>query len=346
MIGTEVIEVDPDSPDEMTLELDLHPALTITGVVREKDGRPCVGRVVAIPQGAPAVEYRIGTGSDIGSDGRFKARGLLPGLYDLEVRPSRNYHNNTCLLSQRFPAVAAGSHDVQLVLGDDETVNVEIEVAASEGQIAKMTVQNGIFYPYKQRETSGHIPDAHQTFSGLSGWPEDALSFVGVPTEPSNLDGTTDFLWSDGSLPLHRLKPMNPGWYRIGIDASDSAGRHYHRCGTGLVFLTPGTYRFHFDLVQESTLEGTIAASTPPSDPCVALFSLDGKPVEVSQTIRHFGEVMPIGEGGRFWLDGVPVGEFLLRVGPEELLRSGKFIHEQHVTVVAGVNDAVTIALP
>jgi hypothetical protein len=139
---------------------------------------------------------------------------------------------------------------------------------------------------------------------------------------------------------------MNPGWYVFGVDASDASGERYHPCGTGLVHLTPGAYRFRFDLVRRATIEGTVVGGEPHAELRVGLFESSGDPVQFSLTNRHLGELGTIAEGGRFVMEGVPVGEFHLRVGPEALLRNRGALFDRVVTIAAGKSTPLLVQLP
>ena len=139
---------------------------------------------------------------------------------------------------------------------------------------------------------------------------------------------------------------MNEGWYFIGIDATDADGQRFHPCGTGLVYLTPGDYQFHFDIVRQARIEGRITNASADNDLWLALVTREGRAVQTLRTTRHLAEVIPVGSGGRFALDGAPVGEFRLRVGTEQQLRGGEFIQEVPVTIAATNNAPLEIRLP
>jgi hypothetical protein len=346
LVAREVIDVTADSPDEILMQVIAHPALSISGTVHEADGTPCKGRIAAIPSGAFEGNYTRGADVDISGDGAFAFSSLFPGSYDLDVRPIKNYIFTDCLLTQRFRGIAAGSSDVSLVLGDGQAVNVEIEVAAGDGKLAHMGVVTGIHSPTAPRDPSGFAPDLNKKFAGTSGWPPGATLNFGGQTGAVDEQGVTGFLHLAGEVPLHKLKPMNPGWYWLGIDATDAAGQRYHPCGTGLVYLSAGSYHFHFDLVRESHLSGRITNLGDRDDLCVALVTREGRAVQVLRTNRHLDEVVSIGEGGRFDIEGAPVGEFQLRVGSEQQLRRGEFIHELPVTISPDDNPPLVVQLP
>jgi hypothetical protein len=106
------------------------------------------------------------------------------------------------------------------------------------------------------------------------------------------------------------------------------------------------TYHFHFDLIRQASLEERIEGANLPQDLCVGLFGPAGKAVQVLRTNRHIGDIVQVAEGGRFSINGAPVGEFQVRVGPESLLRSGRSLHEQTVKIVVGENPRLSIRLP
>ena len=346
MIGRQTMEVAPDSPAELLVLVELQPELTISGTAREADGNACKGSIAAIPDGAFEGDYGRGAARTIGVDGHFEIGGLLPGTYDLDVRPGKNYVLTDCLLSQRFSGIAAGRGGVELVLGEDQAVNVVLEVAPSDGVIGAMTVATGRFYPFQPRESASHAPDREKHFTGVSGWPPGATLNFGGQTGDINEEGLTSFLNMGGDVPIHRLKPMNPGWYSIGIDATDAAGQHYHPCGTGLVYLTPGSYHFRFDLVRQTHVEGRILNAEFKDDLCVGLVTRDGRAVQVLRTNRHLDEVVSIGARGRFSIEGAPAGEFRLRFGSERQLRAGEFDHEVPLAISSKENAPVLIQMP
>jgi len=346
MVGRNVAEFDPASGAEPFVEIVVEPALSISGTVREADDTPCKGRVVAIPVGAPEGEYTRGAGTTIGEDGRFEIGSLVPGEYSLDVRPHEHDVFTDCLLSQRFDGIAAGRSDVELTLGQDRAVEVEVEVSATDGKPAEMTFVIGMFHPYGARDPSGYVPDSKQRYAGHSGWPNGATLNFGGQTGHVGPDGVTGFLHMYGELPVHRLAPMSEGWYALGLDARDAEGARYHACGTGLVYLRPGAYRFHFDLVRQANVEGRIVNADPDADLALMLVTSSGDPVQILRTDRHIDEIVSIGAEGRFQLTGAPLGAFRLRVGSEPELRRGIFLRETAVVVAPTGNAPLEITLP
>ena len=344
LIARQVLEVAPDSPDEVLVQVIAEPALTLSGTVHEVDGSPCVGRISAIPVGASESEIVRGA-ADIGADGHFEFAGLLPGSYDLEVWPMKNRFFSDCPLTERFHGFASGSSGVALVLGVVPAVNVEVDVTATDGKLTSMGVVTGVFLPYTPRDPSGHVPDPKQKFTGNAGWPPDATLNFGGQSGAADEQGITSFMQLAGDLPLHKLKPMNPGWYWIGIDGFDAAGERYHPCGTGLVHLTAGSYHFHFDLVRDTHVEGRITNAGERDNICVGLVTREGRAVQVLRTNRHLDEVVSLGEGGRFEIEGAPVGDYVLRVGTEQQLRAGEFIQEVPVTISPKDNAPIVVPL-
>jgi hypothetical protein len=147
-------------------------------------------------------------------------------------------------------------------------------------------------------------------------------------------------------VPVHELAPMDEGWYTIAVDARDRAGARYHPCGTGLVYLEAGSYRFRFELERTTRVEGRVEGPPGVEDLAVALVERSGEPVQLLRSNRRLDEVVPIGAGGRFALEGAPIGPFTLRVGREEELRAGRSLHAQDVTIEAGENAPVEVRLP
>ncbi len=346
LVGRSVVEFDPAARVDPFFEIVIRPALAISGSVRDADGTPCKGMIVAIPVGAPEGAYSRGAGSPIEEDGRFEIGALVPGEYVLDLRPKKHQIFTDCLLTQRFEGIEAGRSDVHLVLVEDRAVDVEIEVSAADGTPTEMTFVIGMFHPYVARDPSGHVPDAKQKYDGLSGWPSGATLNFGGQTGHVGPDGVTGFLHVYGKLPLHRLAPMSEGWYTLGLDARDANGTRYHACGTGLVYLKPGAYRFHFDLVRESLIEGVITNFDPEVDLALMLVTPDGKPISVQRTSRTLDEVVSIGAAGRFRIEGAPVGEYRLRVGSEPELRRGSFVTEVDLTIGAKDNAPLRLTLP
>jgi hypothetical protein len=267
-------------------------------------------------------------------------------MYDLDVRPSANYEFTDCLLSQRFTSIEAGGAPVDLVLDDGHAARVVLDVSASEGEVAAMTVVIGRFFPYAAREPSGRVPARERAFPGTAGWPQGAILGMGGQSGDLDDQGATGFLHLRGDVPVHHCKPMNEGWYFIGIDATDADGQRFHPCGTGLVYLTPGDYHFHFDIVRQARIEGRVTNASADSDLWAALVTREGRAVQVQRTTRHMAEIVPVGSGGRFALDGAPVGEFRLRVGTEQQLRGGEFIQELPTTIRSTSDAPLVIRLP
>jgi RNA polymerase sigma-70 factor (ECF subfamily) len=346
MVDRQVVTIAPDASEETFVQLRVAPGRSISGRVTNADGTPCSGDIAAIPVGAYEGIYSWGSGPRLDKDGRFEITTLLPGVYDLDVRPEKHYVFTACLLTQRFTGIPAGSAPVDLVLREDHTVNVEIDVSSADERIAGMTVVTGLFYPYAVRDLSGHVPEHARSFPGTSGWPEGAILGMGGQSGASDAEAWTGFLHLRGEVPVHHCKPMNEGWYFIGIDATDADGQRFHPCGTGLVYLTSGDYHFHFDIDRQARVEGRIANADPGADLCVGLVTRDGRAVQVQRTTRHLAELVPVGSGGRFALDGAPVGEFRLRVGTEQQLRAGEFLQEVPVTVSTTNNTPLAIHLP
>jgi hypothetical protein len=345
LTGESVVDLDPEGPDDVAADIELQPTLSIEGTVHCADGDPCVGQIAAIPIGGFEGDFMRIVPDSIGADGRFEISGLLPGSYDLDVRPLKNYVFTDCLLSQRFPGIRAGSKELALVLREEDAVRVEIEVAAKDRAISTVGIVTGIFKPYGIRDPKGHEPGAEHTYSGRNGWPPAATLDFGGQTGDESSEGVTAFLHLGGDLPVSRLQPMNEGWYWFGVDAHDAGGTRFHPCGTGLVYLRPGAYHFKFEVVPEAEIGGTVTG-TDVDDLCAALVERDGRPVQVLHTSRHLSEVVELGSRGRFQIQGAPVGEFLLRIGSQAQLRDGEFVHEVPVTVTPGVNPPLQIRVP
>jgi hypothetical protein len=137
-----------------------------------------------------------------------------------------------------------------------------------------------------------------------------------------------------------------PGWYWIGVRGwEESFGKPFHPSGAGLVYLEPGEYRFHFELVRTGELRGRVVGSPVEPDLCVALVDERGGPVQTRRRSHTMDTVSPTGADGSFWLQGAPVGAFTLRVGREAELRAGAARHEEPVTVAEGENPPLTLRL-
>jgi RNA polymerase sigma-70 factor (ECF subfamily) len=346
MVARQRLTIAPDAPDDTFVELTVVPGLAISGRVTESDDSPCAGSIAAIPSGSDESQYVSGVAQALDERGQFEITNLLPGTYDLEVQPNRAMEFSGCLQPQRFTGIQAGDTGLGLVLGENHPVNVEVEVKPPDGKLAGMIVVTGIFYPSAPLKAVGEATDHERTFAGTSGWPRGATFGFGGQGWVQDAEGTTDLLLLNGEVPLHRLRPMSEGWYCLGIDAVDTDGLHYHACGTGLLYLRPGNYHFHFDLVRQTSIEGRIPNADPESDLWVSLVTREGKPVQVQCRSRHMDDFVPVGSSGRFAIDGAPVGEFRLRVGAEQQLRGGEFIQEVPVTIAATNNAPLEIRLP
>ena len=80
-------------------------------------------------------------------------------------------------------------------------------------------------------------------------------------------------------------------------------------------------------------------------DLSVGLVTTFGRAVQVARTNLRMDEVVSIGAGGRFDLEGAPVGEFRLRVGSEQQLRAGEFVAELPLTISSGDNAPLELRL-
>jgi len=209
-----------------------------------------------------------------------------------------------------------------------------------------MVLVTGFHHPYLARDPSGRGTDPKARFAGSSGWPRGAILDFGGQTGDTDSEGITGFLHQSVTVPLHTLPPMSPGWYCFGVDALEASGQRFHPCGTGLVYLAPGSYRFHFDVVRQAHVAGRITNLGGRDELCVGLVTPAGRAAQVMRTNLHLDEVVSIGAGGRFELEGAPVGEYRLRVGSEQQLRAGEFVAEVPLTITAGDNAPLEVRLP
>jgi hypothetical protein len=108
------------------VQIKIHPAQSITGVVVTADGRPVVQANIAIFRGdAPS------SGTQTQQNGRFTAGQLEAGTYAVEVTPNPQRWNSTITFEKtRVEGVASGTEDLVITVEEGEGVRGRVEDGA------------------------------------------------------------------------------------------------------------------------------------------------------------------------------------------------------------------------
>jgi hypothetical protein len=324
------------------IELVLGPTLSIAGHVRHADGTPARGNV----RWENAADGGLGTDfprERIEEDGSFEISGLRPGVHTLSVELRDDYFFTWSKNPRRFPGIAAGARNVELVLGEPESVRITI-AATLDGEPVAFDAVLGQHDPAFER--AKELAPSELTVARLDGWPEPATLAMG-----GGQAGASDSLGKHRFMYLGRaqgdtfaLPEVAPGWYWIGVRGHVD-GKRLHPSGAGLHYFEPGEYAFHFELARAGELRGRIVAPRIAPDLAVALVDAAGKAVQTQRTSSQVDTVSPTGADGSFLLQGAPVGTFTLRVGRESELRGGRAMHSQSVTIEPGGNPVVEVRL-
>jgi hypothetical protein len=354
MRSAAMVVVDPAEArgGAIEVELVLEPLLSISGIVKLEDGSPARGHVRAVPAGAGyAAETSFGVRhyADIDAkDGSFEVPSLPEGTYDLYVPRQLEHSKDSFSISvglQPFEGIPAGTHGLELVLGDRRDVRVRIHARSAAGPMGSMIVLHGRSWP-RDPGRRGDPASRQATFAGLSSWPNAPLRLMGVAGDEDDFGLHQFAFYSTDETTAHDVPSMESGWTTIGVEGFAKAGRQgqaYFPVSTGLVWLEPGDYEFTFDLVPMTRLEGRVLG-VEGQDLAVSLVAGDGGLVPLAGggggPPRR---VLALRADGSFRIEGVPAAPLRLRIGTPQELARGEFRREIALALRPGENEPIEV---
>jgi hypothetical protein len=350
--GATARTVDPRSATTGRLQVDLvvAPTFPISGRVLGPDGKPSRrSRVWATPPGAAHHQVQCAMPQlavDAREDGSFAIFGLSEGPHDLHVSEETGSFYSYAGALHRFPNVLAGTRGLELRL--PERRSVQITLRTHGGKPKHLTVLHGKRYPVDPARHARVSAPKRIEVDGLSAWPEGAsVGFGGIggsrdasgPMSIGYYGGKTD------EAGAHRMTPVEPGWYVIGVRGSDESGADFHPVATKELYFEAGDYTIDFELRPTAHVVGRIASATPECVLAVAVHSESGARLALPPTPGHcrLADMVETDASGRFVLRGVPVGPLRLRVGTPDELRQGRSRYEVPIMLAAGLNPPLDL---
>lgn len=316
-----------DKPTETVLVLEKTHA--IRGKVIDRDGNGVLTFITPhrLTERSPSVQLGI---TQTKSNGEFAVLGLLPGRYDLLVRPSERFGD------EWVRGVEAGREGLEIRLEKDRTVRIIADVSAGDAEVGQLIFLRGHLSPREHARPSGPPLPPTSEWNEFTGWPvRPGGSLTGRMMTSDPLGDVTYVFLSMSENPQSFL--VNEGWSWFGAKGRDRAGRMLYPIGTGLVQVAAGEYRLHFNLVACVPLNGRVRAHEG-SDYAVALARSNGELLEFDFGQRRMEKIRELGADGSFAFPGVPIGELELRVGTPHQLLAGEAQHRQPL-VVTGTDD-------
>jgi len=345
--GARILELAEAVDGVLRADVVLAPTLTITGRVLDAEGSVLTNaslggsRFWAVPAGAGSIdaETELGEpGFQMEADGKFCFYGLQPGDFDLYVSEEiRTFYSWPSFL-HRFPAIAAGTQEVELRLPPREEVRVRVRIRG-EGVASVLRLQGKLLPSAPEPPRSPAPPRTEVT--GVDGWPKGAvLDFAGISGEKTELGRWEYGFDGDGTdeVAEYELQPMGPGWYVFGIQPRDAHGElAWFPQATEPRWYAAGEYAIDFQVVPTTTIEGRIIGDATREHLAVQIVTESGRPVPLEAT-RGSGEpeyVLETDATGRFVLRHAPTGRFRLRAGRAAELARGESRNEIPLEVEA-----------
>lgn len=298
---------------------------SIRGRVIDRDGNGVRGWVVArlSKQGSTPLRQRI---AQAAPSGDFALNGLLPGRYDLLVRPNERYAEHW------VEGVDTGHDGLEIRVEQDRPVRLVVDVRTRGIEAGEIIFLQGRLEPREGAFPDAPLLSSSSERNALEGWPGAAVG-AGYGSSGSN-EAQGAVTYNSGPM---RENPktvlLNEGFYWFGAKGKDVKGRKLFPIGTGLVRVTAGEYRLRLELVPAIPIKGRVHAKGS-RDMAVALARTDGQLLEFDLGGTRMQAVRELGADGSFTFPTVPIGGVELRVGTAGELLAGKARHRQALTVI------------
>jgi hypothetical protein len=182
----------PPASGAREVEVTLSEGLVIEGVVRNRDGAVPAGpvEILAVPRDLPPQIEALHRRVEMGTAGRFRVAGLVPGRHALVVLPSNREDG---VRPEEVPLVDAGTRDVRLDLAPHAAVEVRIVREGGWVEEDEQTAITVLDATGRRRAGSRYTPESPErevsTFHLRPGlWRIEIVSDGYVPQEPIEIE--------------------------------------------------------------------------------------------------------------------------------------------------------------
>ncbi len=340
-----------DDPEALrAIEIVVEPSLSISGTLRDPEGKPLARVGFGQRIWAAAADGRFHGAPDrtgtLGEDGTFLIASLPPGTYDICVSEELESFYSFTNFVHRFPSIAAGSREVELRIPEREEARIRIRMLGG-GARAGVLLHRKLF-PEDRESLLAPSAGAVTRVSGAMGWPEGtSYDFTGIGGSASPagtcMDGYDSLEGSEQAL-----VPLEPGWYAIGVHPRGSEGEgQWFPQATPILYFGPGEHVVDFELWPAVTLRGRVLGDAEGEFLAVTLVDERGASVMVA-SIGGFTEPARIHDtsaSGEFVLRYVPTGQLRLRAGSRTELERGAFRREVPIEIRPGEDARIEIQL-
>ena len=219
--------------------------------------------------------------------------------------------------------MTAGTTDVEIQLSEERAAVLHVTAELGGAELSQLVLLTGLVRPDPGVTIDAPTLPATGRWSEFGGWPPDLVGmWYGAGGGRS---GGAQNSYSLVPIKEHsKTLRLDPGLYWLGAKARTADRTFTTAVGTGLVRVEAGEHRLTFVLPTTVSVEGEVRGSTPGAGLQVAVADDRGALVWLASRREELLPTTPLGLGGRFLLERVPVGRYEVRVGTREQLLRGE----------------------